>query len=376
MKQITYTGFYGHKNTGDDAFLEVTAYYSNKNNFTPYFLGDNLPELISPFKNLRENRFDNSKLNKINGRLASIRPIAESDYFLSAGGSTFGDHKSHGYKEISKYIKKYLNKNLKTGGIGVSIGPFKSISAEKRVIEYIKTLDYLAVRDKKSYEYLTTLNLDYTPIEAFDLAALLPEVYNDVNRPIIKSSEKIVGISLCNYETYYGLDVNNEKRRNKANFDLIKSIYEKDKSIKFRFFIFNGNSTIGDTAITFKTVNELGLDNYEIIEYQNNVLKAWDLISECDFIISTRLHAAIFAAFSNVPFILNEYHRKCTDFLNDIGYNKNYIVGDAMFDTNNLSNKVLDILNNDCLYDIPLNIDECKNLSKRNFDFLKKIINE
>lgn len=369
MKQITYTGFYGHKNTGDDAFLEVTAYYSNINSFTPYFLGDNLPELISPFKNLRENRFENSKLNKINARLASIQPIAQSDYFLSAGGSTFGDHKIHGYKEISKYIKKYLNKKLKTGGIGVSIGPFKSIEAERRVAEYIKTLDFLAVRDKKSYEYLKTLDLDFAPVEAFDLAALLPEIYKS---PInsISLDYKIIGVSLCNYEMYYGLDINNQERRNKKNIELLKNIANKDKSIKFRFFIFNGNSKIGDEKVTFETIKEAQIQNFEIIYYQNNVKKAWDLIAECDFMISTRLHAAIFAAFSNVPFILNEYHRKCTDLLNDIKHNDIYKVGDANFDIQKISDVILSTVNGTKEYIEPLKIKECIELSRHNFEFL------
>ncbi|MDH1601213.1 polysaccharide pyruvyl transferase family protein [Empedobacter sp. GD03739] len=370
MKQITYTGFYGHKNTGDDAFLEVTAYYSNKNNFTPYFLGDNLPELISPFKNLRENRFDNFKLNKINSRLVSIKPIVQSDYFLSAGGSTFGDHKMHGYKEISKYIKKYLNKNLKTGGIGVSIGPFKSVEAERRVIEYIKTLDFLAVRDKKSFEYLKTLALDFAPVEAFDLAALLPEIYNSSVKQK-NNNEKIIGVSLCNYEMYYGLDLKNQARRNKVNIELLKNIANRDKSVKFRFFIFNGNSKVGDEKITLETIKESQIENYEIMNYQNNVKKAWDLIRECDFIISTRLHAAIFAAFSNVPFILNEYHRKCVDLLNDIEHNQLYIVGDAVFDVHEMSDIILNTINGAKEYIKPLKIQECISLAKRNFEFLK-----
>ena len=369
MKQITYTGFYGHKNTGDDAFLEVTSYYSNRNNFIPYFLGDNLPELISPFKNLRENRFDSSKLNKIYGRLASIRPIAESDYFLSAGGSTFGDHKSHGYKEISKYIKKYLNKNLKTGGIGVSIGPFKSISAEKRVIEYIKTLDFLAVRDRKSYEYLQTLDLDFKTVEAFDLAALLPQIYNSSVK-LNNKAEKIIGVSLCNYEMYYALDINNQNRRNKANIELLKEIAKRDKSIRFRFFIFNGNSIIGDEKVTLESIKQAQIENYEIIHYQNNVKKAWDLIAACDFIVSTRLHAAIFAAFSNVPFILNEYHRKCTDLLNDIEHNKMYNVGDANFEPINLADTILQLIYSTNNYIKPKKINHCIELSRRNFEFL------
>lgn len=366
MKQITYTGFYGHKNTGDDAFLEVVSYYSKKYNHTPFFLGKNLPQLVTDYKCFNNGKLK-GKLEKIEERFKSLKPISQSDYFLSAGGSTFGSHKRFGFKEIAKNIKKYHNKNLKTGAIGVSIGPFKSINEELKVIEYLKTLDYLSVRDKKSYDYLKSLNLDYNPIESFDLAALLPQVYRNSNQFSDNSSEKILGISLCNYESYYGLNKLNEQRRNNSIFELLKIVYKRDNSIKFRFFIFNGNSIIGDKQITLETINKLNIVNYEIIEYQNDVKKSWDLIGQCKFIISTRLHAAIFAAFNNVPFILNEYHRKCTDFLTDIGQHTSYIYGDADYEVQALSETIVNIINNNKIYILPQNLDKCIKLSKNNF---------
>ena len=43
------------------------------------------------------------------------------------------------------------------------------------------------------------------------------------------------------------------------------------------------------------------------------------LFSRSDLVISMRLHGAVLAYLLGVPFALNEYHQKCTDFCDDIG---------------------------------------------------------
>lgn len=74
-------------------------------------------------------------------------------------------------------LKKKDN-NIKVGGIGVSVGPFKSVEDEQAIKNYLKSIDFLALRDQTSFDYLSSLDLPYEPVNAFDLAALLPEIYN------------------------------------------------------------------------------------------------------------------------------------------------------------------------------------------------------
>jgi polysaccharide pyruvyl transferase WcaK-like protein len=44
----------------------------------------------------------------------------------------------------------------------------------------------------------------------------------------------------------------------------------------------------------------------------------WRAISECSAFLTVRLHGAITAYLTDVPFVLYEYHRKCSDFVDDI----------------------------------------------------------
>jgi len=57
-------------------------------------------------------------------------------------------------------IKTLKSIDLKIGAIGVSVGPFNSVAHEKKVIEFMKRMSFLCVRDLKSYELVQSYNLD------------------------------------------------------------------------------------------------------------------------------------------------------------------------------------------------------------------------
>src|SRR5690625_7488499 len=104
---------------------------------------------------------------------------------------------------------------MKHGNIGVSIGPFQSIKDEKRIIEYLKRSSFLALRDAESYAYAKSIDLDYEPVKAFDLAALWPECFSDMTNDKIEDNNietRVIEVSLCNYERYVPGDI---KRVNK-----------------------------------------------------------------------------------------------------------------------------------------------------------------
>lgn len=360
MKTL-YSGYYGAKNSGDDAFVEVSSWGSEKfwGCTNHLFFAESIPQISTKVSYFGAHK---NHLNFTRG----VYQILKSDVFVSAGGSTF--HSGLTITDLRTYakLKKRIGFKGQTGAIGISLGPYTSATAEKNTIKYLKTLDFLALRDSKSYEVATSYNLPYKPVKAFDLAALLPEIYE------IKSSNrnvsKIVGISICNYETYTNGDLNNENRRNIFISSLLKVLAE-DKDIVFRFFIFNGNEIVGDKFLTLKTISEIEKEisfNYEIVNYSPDVQSIYRKIGECSLVISTRLHASIFACYANVPFFLLEYHRKCTDFLFDVGQHEKYRVYDGDISPIECAAVVFDILENNN-YLAPLNVEETKERALLNF---------
>src|SRR5690606_28624194 len=126
-----------------------------------------------------------------------------ANYFINAGGSVFSE-----IRPLSNIVfaqkAGIFNSKLSHGAIGVSIGPFASSDKEKKVVEYLKRLKFLALRDTESYNYAMSIDLEYKPINAFDLAALLPICYDNYTPELSDKNHKIIGISVCNYEQYFG----------------------------------------------------------------------------------------------------------------------------------------------------------------------------
>lgn len=361
---ILFTGFYGQSNTGDDAFVEVASWgakkYWKKANNRFLAKSDKLPETMVqaqgyPFTIAKTYGFQAEYL------------LNRTDAFIFAGGSTVHSKLATTSIRMKAFQRKLSQGKPQIGGIGVSVGPFKSSEDERAVQDYLKQMDFLAVRDQASFDYVDSLDLPYQPINAFDLAALLPEIYGHKPARREVSKRKVIGVSVCPYESVQtGMDVANETKRNKMLVDLLKEI-EKQENIHFKFYIINGHDKIGDRNLTMKTINEVGPNSCEILEYSRSTQTIWKSIANCDFVISTRLHAAIFACFAGTPFMLNEYHRKCSDFLYNVAYPEVYRLHDSDYDVKEKAEQILKIVQKNSAYRSPGKVEEMKAQAKLNF---------
>lgn len=365
MKKIIFEGYYRHENTGGDAFIEVSAwgaekYWESKNNF---FLSRSLPKIKHSASCFGKQSFRGQYC------IESLLQLRDADAVITSGGSTFEKtpHALH-IRNLS-LLKKKMNKSLVLGAIGVSIGPYKNAEHEKAIINYLKELDFLALRDEYSYQLALSYNLSYKPINAFDLAALLPHIYNPA--PVkVDYKEKVLGISACYFERYRGVE-NSTSEEHRTNYlkRLLLEVSRKT-NVKLRFFIFNGNVIKGDQQITYSIINYLtskNVTNIEILPYNTRTNFMYNKVSECNVLLSVRLHASIFACFSQVPFFLLEYHRKCSDYLNSIGYHEDYKIGDGTKDIANTVEQITAILENRNNYVLPKHLASCKEKALRNF---------
>lgn len=342
MKSI-FSGYYGVKNSGDDAFVEVAAWGSQKywQSTEQFFFAADLPHVKTPTTHYPAHK---GYLNFAR----AVKDILLSDAFAYAGGSTF--HSALKKSDLRTYakLKKKLGFKGHTGAIGISLGPYTSSAAEENTIEYLKTLDFLALRDEHSYNLAVSYGLPYEPVKAFDLAALLPEIYNFKKSIDPAKETRMVGISVCNYETYTGGDLNKELKRNQFIEELILKL-KKHPNILFRFFVFNGSPVNGDEKLTLEIINRVNTSgdlNYEVVPYLSTVEDMFMKIAECDAVVSTRLHASIFACYSQTPFFLLEYHRKCTDFLNDVGQPQQYRLQDGEVPPEEIASEIENIIFN------------------------------
>lgn len=367
MRKICYHGYYGFRNSGDDAFAEVCAWGGKQfwNTSDNVFLTGDLPILMNPAGSIKA--YNIRRLN----RISAARQVVDADCLVSAGGSLFLKYTRFSLLDTMRRVKNLANRHLRSGAIGVSVGPFQDKKAESGVVDYLRSLDFLALRDNRSYRYALSLDLPYEPVRAFDLAALLPDVYaasGIVLAEAVKTSRrKVIGISVCRYESRVcGCDIRKEEKRNQYLMELISRI-PSTPDVVLRFFVFNGHPVTGDEELTDTFIRRLwGKYNIEKVPYLGHVYKTWKSVSECDVVISTRLHAGIFACYAKVPFFQVEYHQKCADFLTDVGQPERYRLYDAEKSVEEAANEIRRILWEDA-YTPPVYRAQTIELARNNF---------
>lgn len=339
---VLFTGYYGHRNTGDDAFIEVTSWgakkYWAKENCRFLCHKQDLPVTLEATKGYP------LPIPKISP-LQNYMLLRNAKYLISAGGSTLHSKSAARSVKMMAVSKKAKRGGLQVGAIGVSIGPFKSIQDEKAIVDYLMRLDFLAVRDQASYDIVSNLDLPYKAVNAFDLAALLPDVYRDL--PAIKrgNSKKTIGVSVCPVESISDpSNVAKERERHTMLCELLRYV-DKHADVHFKFLIFNGNERVGDQKVTSELVNDAKLRSFEVVPYNKETYRMWMEVKSCDLVIASRLHAAIFSCFAEVPFFLNEYHSKCTDFLKTVGHHEAYRLYNSEYDVRDKARQVVDIIN-------------------------------
>jgi len=348
--KILFVGYYGFKNTGDDMFGLISSWGAD------YYWDISQTSLLSKqgaYSNRVPIKFALSKNKYFKGQyiLENYYEIFNSEYIIFAGGSILNS-KPKG-KTSPKNLISFLAKSqkLNIGGIGVSLGPFKSDKDFEYIKEILQYFKFLVLRDKTSYNLALNMDLPYRPVLGADLAFLLPKFISLSDYSINKNSnrlknKKTIGISLCHYERYITSgDINNENRREDKIFELF-NILKNDNNIEFNFFIINGHHKTGDRDITDEFIKKLSLkkERYKLIDYNPDTIGVISKLVECDLIFSVRLHSAIFSATQNIPSLLVEYHQKCADYLDDIGVADKWRIGDMNMRVEKIILKMYSIL--------------------------------
>lgn len=364
MKQVLFTGYYGQDNMGDDFFGLVSIWGAQK------FWNEKDIALLSSKGPMSEEitiRYTLPKKQLFKGGylFQSIWNIIQAKIIILSGGSIL--HSKPKIISLERILFVCSKFGIsKVGAIGVSLGPFKSEKNYKYIKRQLKNFKFLVLRDKQSYDIAVSMDLPYQPILGADLAFMLPELHYPLGKKE-NSSTKIIGISICHYESYVDGDVNNERRREAIFLETLLELLKVD-NIKLRFFIINGNDIVGDKKITLEIIKKLKVqkEDYELVEYSADTFSMLDKLSECDTIFTTRLHGAIFSASLNIPSLLVEYHPKCTAYLNDIGLDNNWRIGDMNLQANEIKDKILTLSKSNQIDFYPRR-DKLQSLSLNNF---------
>jgi len=310
VKNIYVKGYYGYQNLGDDIFV-ITADYI----FGEYFkkskgiiVGNHLPNTY----NLKIIK----RKSKLMRRLSEFMNLINTHFILYFGGSVFFNGGSNIFN-LKYWIRKYRKFQNKVIAYGNSIGPFLNDEDYKSAKSMLIKFRYIGVRDYKSLDILENMALDHSRYGfVFDNAIIIREMYPSLLKTKTSRKGKIeIGISLCRNTSNLLLQSKIENQI-MSTLDLI---VEDNPNIKLNFFVFNGNDKLGDKTISIEFFNRYkNIVECSIIDYSTDTLSLINQLKQQDFILGIRLHSGILAYALDVPFILGEYHKKCTEFLRTI----------------------------------------------------------
>jgi polysaccharide pyruvyl transferase WcaK-like protein len=233
------------------------------------------------------------------------------------GGSVFREMGPLSEKRLFSWHARMTGHPV--AAVGVSVGPFVSVASERRLVEVLRRIPYVAVRDRASAEALRATGYPGTLTVAADLAGLLPEALGeDPGTPRVSRNQRPrLGVTLLGVD--YEAGEAEVMRRERALIDGVRMLAEKEP-IDVTIFVFNTHPQHGDIEASHRL--RLALTDRcavrEVTE-RDGVARIWQEMKECDLGLHMRLHGAIFAYMAGVPFALFPYQRKCDDFLDEIG---------------------------------------------------------
>lgn len=321
MSTVLLIGYYGNQNTGDDAFLAVSAWGASNIFGHTSFLANT--DRIYKTNELTVKPINmNSKWPWLNSHNAK-RKVGQASQVIFGGGSNF---------HTAKYIDEWCRWIDAIGigphcAVGISVGPFREPAAENACARLFSRLAFVGTRDAISYERAIKLQTTAKVALTFDIAPLLMQATGFTPNP--QRERKSIGVSLCNYERFVMGDITQEMRRIEAVASAINVVARCGDLREVVLIDFNGHPVLGDHDVHHTLANLLHKDiSVRHVPYSPNPLHALEEISSLHGIIAMRLHAGIFAYMTETPAYLLAYHEKCYEWSETVGW-PSILIGDA-----------------------------------------------
>jgi len=284
-RRVTYVGWLGHGNLGDEALYQV-----NTKVFKPYLL---IPEIENPHY---------SKITLFGG--GTLLP----NYTLIV--------------KPNKYNYAY--------GVGVRNPSFWG-EFDHSLIEKVKKFNirYLGVRDNASKKLLKSWGIE-SEVVGDPCLLLEPTHYEKKEK---KETSKKIAINLGSIGPLWGGDKERvlsqvarlcRTLQRKGYYPILIPFYKKDLNDIQRI-----------SAVT----------NTPIFKDWMNIQKVLDFIASCRILVGEKLHSIVFSAATYTPFISIEYRPKCRGFAETIGF-KEYVIRTDEITTEKIMVIFSDLLDN------------------------------
>lgn len=367
--KIVIIGYYGQKNTGDDALAATVVSGISKRMPRAAFYIPSYRLVIPPGVKVRWRPEIAIRIRGVS-RLFDQWHMVRCQRLILGGGSVIHDLLGPDHlKARLKYFRflKSLGKSL--GAMGIALGPLTTEEGRVATREILQLFDFVAVRDRLSVTLAEEIGAP-RPLLAFDPAVLLessglPESGDD---PYINDARDrpILGVSVCNFHQYVGQGREADERRFAKLVDGLRQV--KWDGYRLWLFEFNGNRRVGDRPLAERLASILeDKVSCKIIPYHPNPLVMLRRIKRCHGMLAMRLHAAIFAYIAQIPFLMLSYHPKCLGFAEMARVPSTAVLDSETFTPSELAERMNQLIRNGSSFRPGLPVTEAQTLAERNF---------
>lgn len=305
-KTILIAGYYGFKNTGDEAILAAMLQDLNEqiNNVRFIIVSGDPHETEASHSACA---IDWSDIEGI------IKSIGQSDLVIMGGGGLFHDywgfdpnsvltshHTGIGFYSSIALLASILDKPLILYAIGV--GPLLSEMGKRYTQATVENATLISVRDTQSKEVLKSLGVPSKQIHiTADPAFTLEPVVVRENIPKhLREEGPVLGVAVRNWDVgvlpaYWEAQV----------AEAIESFIDRHKgSVIFIPFQDKGETLLDDVGISKRIQQAMkNTDRTHVMDDVYSPAERAGLIASCDLLLGMRLHALIFAISADTPIV-------------------------------------------------------------------------
>ena len=337
-------GYYGMRNQGDNALMHA-AYWGVEHFLSAQRINISTPSPIDSLQIHNDATLVTEQRFRGHNRILHYLHGLQSKQIVIGGGSVF-----HSAQDID--IKRHLNalcQQHQTRAVGVSLGPFANIEAEKACQKFLNTASFVGVRDMQSLQIANDIAPTANVKLTFDLAPLLlkSEHFQTVNTKAIRN-----GIAVClnPVERLKG-DIKTENARLDTIAAALIELYRQTAE-PVVFIDFNGHETFGDAAVHLHVMNKLfGKVPFEYYAYHDNPFSTLEILASVKGCLAMRLHASVFSYLVETPFLSLNYHKKCQGWCDQVGQTAELTMTLEQIEVDQLTKQLVRLISHQC--DVP-----------------------
>ena len=357
---VVLSGYYGHKNSGDDALLSaiIKEIKELKEDARFVVLSANPEETKKVYGVDAVNRFN---------PLSVYFAIKKTKLFINGGGSLIQDVTSS--KSLYYYlyaIKTALKLNKRTMLYANGIGPVYKKKNKDYARDVLNKVDYITLRDERSVEVLKAMGVEKPPVSVTSdpSVSIMPYGLDRVKE--IFNNERI------ELKPYFVISIREWKNKNIAS-EVAKAADYISKTYGLTP-IFIPMQNPHDTSISIDCIKQMSQKGY-MIKGDYSFTDIMTVASKATLVIGMRLHLLMYGANVAIPVIGLVYDPKITAYLD-------YLQQSFTIDTRMVTSKKICDMADEIFGDyknisnaLDIKVKMLKDLSKENARIAVKLIN-